>query len=88
MKQQLSRVQVYLDPTDVAVVDRISRAVKVKRSQVIRDAVKAVAKRYADMAVMVETKKRATNSLMELAGIGESKTGTVGLNIDEMYLHD
>lgn len=88
MNNQLARVQVYLDPTDVSLVDELSATVRVKRSQVIRDAVKAVAKRYVDTAVLVEAKKPKRNPLLDLVGIGTSKTGTVGLNIDEMYLHD
>ena len=88
MKQQLSRVQVYLDPADVALVDELSAAVGVRRSQVIRHAVGAVAMRYIKTGELVKAKNPKRNPLLDLVGIGESATGTVGLNIDEMYTHD
>jgi len=85
---QLTRVQVYLDPYDVVVLDQIARQIKIKRSQIIRDATKAVARRYADTISLLETKPTQKNPLTELIGIETSKTGQIGLNIDEIYLSD
>lgn len=88
MEDQLSRVQVYLNPKDVSAIDEIAKGLRIKRSQIIRDATKAVALRYlrawkAVMAGKKGLKKR--NPLLDLIGIERSKTGTAGLNVDEIY---
>lgn len=88
MSDQLTRVQVYLDPNDVAQVDRLAKKLKIKRSQIIRDATKAVALRYARSYEMLESKQPKKNPLLSLIGFANSKTGTVGLDIDEIYEKD
>lgn len=88
MNGQLTRVQIYLDKEDVSLIDRVAKKVKVTRSQIIREATKAVARRYARTLEILEKEKSKTSSLMELVGIETSKTGRVGLDIDEIYLHD
>lgn len=79
----LARVQVYLDPQDVALLDIVAVRQGVTRSKIIREAVRDKAKKY------IEVKPKAGRSyLLEMIGMGKSKTGTVGLNVDEIYLHD
>lgn len=88
MNANLTRVQVYLDPENLALIDQMAKAVKVRRSQIIRDALDAVAIRYTQMTKLIKPKKYKRNPLLELSGIDVSKTGTVGLNVDEIYLND
>lgn len=88
MNNQLVRVQVYLDPKDVSLLDQLAKSINVTRSQIIRDVTKAVAKRYERTAYLLESKKTKKDPLLELVGIEESKTGTVGLNVDEIYFDD
>lgn len=88
MNGQLTRVQVYLDKEDVFLLDNLAKKLKVTRSQVIRDATKAVADRYIRTLELLETGTLKKNPLMDLVGIEESKTGRVGLEVDEIYLHD
>lgn len=85
---QLTRVQVYLDSDDVGLLDQMARRIRVKRSQIIRDATKAVAVRYAETASMLEVKPSRRSPLADLVGIEKSKTGRIGLNVDEIYLSD
>ena len=85
---QLTRVQVYLDPDDVGLLDRMARRIRIKRSQIIRDATKAVAVKYAETASMLEAKPSRKSPLADLVGIEKSRTGRIGLNIDEIYLSD
>jgi len=84
----LSRVQVYLNPDNLSVVDEIAEEIRIKRSQIIRDAVQAVAIRYAKITHLIKPIKHKKNALLAMHGIGVSKTGKVGLNIDEIYLND
>lgn len=86
MIKGLARYQIYLDPDDVSVVGKIARRIKVSRSQIIREATKAVALRYAQAARFIsETEDNRTNPLKDLIGLEKSRTGTVGLQIDEIY---
>lgn len=89
MNNQLTRVQVYLDPHDVTLIDRVAKRLKIKRSQIIRDATKAVALRYGRTYELLESKPlKIKNPLFDLIGFEKSKTGTVGLNVDDIYFED
>ncbi|MEK7188615.1 MAG: CopG family transcriptional regulator [Patescibacteria group bacterium] len=88
MTSQLTRVQVYLDPIDLYFIDDLAKKVKVTRSQIIRDATMSTACRYIRLAEFLEKKSPKRNPLIDLIGIGKSKTGTIGLNVDEIYLND
>jgi len=86
---QLSRVQVYLDPKNLSVIDNVAMGVKVSRSLIIRDAVAAATNSYARAFRLLRgTVKAKRNPLLDLIGIEKSKTGTVGLNVDEIYQND
>lgn len=87
MNGQLTRVQVYLDPQDLSLLDQLAKQIKVTRSQIIRDATKAVATRYEQVASLLTTPTQVSNPLKDLIGIELSKTGKVGLNVDEIYHH-
>lgn len=82
---QLTRVQVYLDPDNLAIIDNIAKDIKVTRSKIIREAIQKHVKKFANKKKTVN-KKPKKSALMEMAGIEVSKTGTVGLNIDDIYL--
>ena len=82
---QLTRVQVYLDPEDVLLLDQLATQIQVTRSQIIRDATKAVATRYERVSQLLDTKTAKANALRNLVGVGVSKTGKVGMNVDEIY---
>lgn len=84
---QLTRVQVYLESENIILLDKIARESKITRSQVIRDAIEKTVK-AKEKRERSRRKKSRKSTLMELAGIEESKTGTVGLNVDEIYLND
>jgi metal-responsive CopG/Arc/MetJ family transcriptional regulator len=81
----MKRVQVYLEPENVYLLDRIAHKLNISRSQVIRSAVcDAVAKKYTDKAGYTHPKEEK-NALLEMAGIEESKIGDLGLRVDEIY---
>lgn len=81
----LTRVQVYLNPQDVGLLDELARLINIKRSQIIRDVTGAVAARYEQTAAFLLAKKPKTNPLLELIGIEKSKTGRASLNVDDIY---
>lgn len=85
MNYTMARVQVYLNPQDVGILDVLAQHINIKRSQILRDITNSVATRYEQVAQMLVAKKTKTNPLMELAGIEKSKTGKVGINVDEIY---
>lgn len=86
MNKGLARYQIYLDPDDVSEVGKIARRIKVSRSQIIREATKAVALRYAQTAKFISTtEENGISPLKDLIGLEKSRTGTVGLQIDEIY---
>ncbi len=87
---QMQRVQVYLDPKNLSIIDSIVKGIGISRSQIIRDALEAIANHYVEVSFThTERKKKdKKDPLEELIGCGQSKTGTVGLNVDEIYLHD
>ena len=86
MSKQLVRVQVYLEPENLNIIDRIAKEERLTRSKVIRDAIEKHAKRLVKKTPKIKWKQKS--ALMEMGGIEVSKTGTVGLNIDEIYLED
>ena len=88
MNTNLSRVQIYLKPDDVVSLDDIATRLKITRSQIIRDAVSAVAKKYLGLVGLLDTNSSKRNPLLDLVGIEKSKTGTIGLNVDEIYQDD
>jgi len=85
MNYTMARVQVYLDPQDVDILDTIAEKVRIKRSQIIRDLTKTVALRYSQVAQLLTAKKSLKNPLLELGGIEVSKTGRASINVDEIY---
>lgn len=82
----MTRVQVYLHPSDVAYMDDLATTIRIKRSQIIRDAVSAVNLRFQDILILLKHKPEK-NPMMKYCGIIKSKTGVVGLNVDEIYDH-
>lgn len=88
MTNQLTRIQVYVEPDNLALVDEIARDIKIKRSQIIRDALDAVVNNYIRTKLLIKPSSSKKNALIEMGGIAVSKTGTVGLNVDEIYLND
>lgn len=86
MNQHLARYQVYLNPQDALVLTHLAHATNVSRSQIIRDATKAVADRYLRMFQYYQSKKPSRQSpLVQLVGTEKSRTGRVGLHIDQIY---
>lgn len=88
MTNQLTRIQVYVEPDNLALVDEIAKEIKIKRSQIIRDALGAVVINYIKTKLLLKPTPSEKNALIEMGGIAVSKTGTVGLNVDEIYLND
>ena len=85
----LVRVQLYLNPENLSLVDEVAKDLKVSRSQIIRDAVTAAVDKYSETVRLIKMKTKPNLKLwMDMVGIEKSKTGTVGLNVDEIYLND
>lgn len=88
MNHQLTRVQIYLEKEDLSLLDQVASKIKVTRSQIIREASKAVAEKFIRTLEVLEEGKSKTSPLMELIGIETSRTGRLGLDVDEIYTRD
>jgi len=54
----------------------------------IRDALQAMVIRYTKVKHLLKPVEYKKNALIAMSGIGTSKSGKVGLDVDEIYLHD
>lgn len=82
---QLARYQVYLEPQLVAAADAVAKKKRSSRAHVLREALS----KYLDEKKRVSSsKKKARNPLLDLCGIGVSKTGQISQNVDVIYLDD
>jgi len=66
----------------------MNKKINLKHSQPIRKVVNAVELRYIRVAKFLAVNNTLKNPIMELAGIEKSKTGKVGLNVDDIYNND
>lgn len=86
MTNQLTRIQVYVEPDNLELVDEIAREIKIKRSQIIRDVVASVVNAYVKTINLLKLgKKPKLKTWLELKGTEVSKTGDLGLRVDEIY---
>ncbi|EKD62520.1 MAG: hypothetical protein ACD_52C00138G0003 [uncultured bacterium] len=86
MISQLTRIQVYVEPKNLAVVDEIAKEIKIKRSQIIRDVVASVVNSYVKTAQLLKIDKiNNLKTWLELKGAEESKLKDLGLRVDEIY---
>ncbi|TSC88153.1 MAG: hypothetical protein G01um101416_176 [Microgenomates group bacterium Gr01-1014_16] len=84
----LSRVQIYMEPDRLMMLDLISNRIKINRSQIIRDLTKPIALAYGKVVDFMTSTPKGKNPLLKLSGIEKSKTGHISENVDEIYLHD
>lgn len=84
----MQRYQIYLNPQSVSVIDNVADVLDISRSQVIRDALEAVACRYEEVVAVLRAQTSKRNPLLDLIGVEKSKTGRVGVDHDEIYLKD
>lgn len=82
----MARVQVYLNPPDVAHMDELADTIRIKRSQIIRDAVLGVNLQYHQLVGYLKAKnKPRVNPLLSLSGIGTYKSKKFNVQVDEIY---
>jgi len=79
----MTRVQVYLDPKHIDILDLLASQAGTSRSQAIREAVEVVGKRVK------RVKKSGKNPLLKMAGAAGHVPSRKDLarNVDEIYLH-
>lgn len=66
----------------------MNKKIDLKHSQPIRKVVNATELRYVRVAKFLEVNNNSKNPIMKLAGMEKSKTGKVGLNVDDIYNND
>jgi hypothetical protein len=85
----MRRYQIYLDPQSVSVIDDVADALNISRSQVVRDAVEAVASRYREVIAVLWARTTKKNPLLELCGIDKGDVeGSLAENHDQIYFRD
>lgn len=84
----MNRYQIYLDPREVAGLDRLAADLDLSRSQIIRDVVSRVMREF-EKAIVINYKKKAKNNpLLRMCGIGKSSTGNISMDVDSIYFRD
>ena len=75
-----------MNPNDLIALDQLTSTLKINRSQIIRDAVAATANVYTRVISLLESsQKPSLKAWLELAGAEKSKSGNLGLRVDEIY---
>lgn len=86
----MKRYQIYLNPHSVGILDETASISDFSRSQLIREAIDAVASRFGNLlAVFKPLKKTGYSWWDEMAGsitVGDkNKTVHISENVDEIY---
>lgn len=84
----MKRYQIYLRPNTVKTLETVAGELEFNRSELIRDVLDRVAGELSKVVTAARQTKVENHPLMKLAGIGESHTGKVSENIDDIYLYD
>ena len=66
----------------------MNKKINLQHSQLIRKLINATVLRYIRVAKFLAVNNNSKNPIMELAGMEKSKTGKVGLNVDDIYNND
>lgn len=85
----MRRYQIYLNPHSVNIIDELAEMSKLTRSQLLREAVDAVASRFSNLlAVFKPPKARNYSWLDKMTGsikIKGGETVNISENVDELY---
>ena len=83
------RYQVYLDPRSVSVLDEMSQAASINRSQIIREVSDAAANRIGNLLAAIKPQKSGNYSWMqEMVGsitLKNKKIINVSERVDDIY---
>ena len=86
----MKRYQVYLHPRSVGILDEVAEISPFNRSELIREAIDAVANRFGNLLAVFKPLKKTDYSWWdEMAGsitVGDkNKTVHISENVDEIY---
>lgn len=85
----MQRYQIYLNPQSVGVLDNVAEVLDISRSQIIRDALEAVACRYEEVIAVLRARTSRKNPLLELCGIDKGEVeGSLAKDHDQIYFRD
>ncbi|MBI4067081.1 ribbon-helix-helix protein, CopG family [Candidatus Gottesmanbacteria bacterium] len=84
----MNRYQIYLDPNDVNVFDRLSHKLDMSRSQIIRDVLSRVAREYKKLLTATYGPKSKNNPLLKMAGIIKGTSKNLSEDVDSIYFRD
>lgn len=82
----MKRYQMYLDPIQVDTIDEIARLAKISRSEIVRDVVSLLTRKYAKLIKNPKKNKKniykAFDKIVGIAKLGDPKAY---LKVDEIY---
>lgn len=84
----MNRYQIYLDPKDVIVFDRVSLKVEISRSQIIRDVLSRTAREFEKVLTIVSSPKSKVNPLLKMSGIIKGASSNLSEDVDSIYFKD
>lgn len=84
----MNRYQIYLDPEDVSIFDRVSLKIEISRSQIIRDVISRTAREYEKVLSIVSSPKSKRNPLIKMSGIIKGASKNLSEDVDSIYFRD
>mgnify|MGYP003393096899 CR=1 FL=1 len=84
----MQRYQIYLEPESVGVLDELAKLTSFSRSQIIRDVISSMAKKYEKLLEVHTESQMKNNPLLKMAGFAKSGTPGLATRVNEIYLKD
>lgn len=85
---QMKRYQMYLEPKSVVVIDDLSRALDISRSQIVRDVISRITLEYKKLLTAAAPMRRVKNPLLQMAGFAKGLPSHLSQHVDDIYLKD
>lgn len=84
----MHRYQIYLEPTDINVLDELAQLTNFSRSQIIRDVINKMAKEYKKLLEATEKRRMNNNPLLKMAGFAKGPARDLAHNVNDIYFQD
>lgn len=81
----MHRYQIYLEPTDISVLDELAQLTNFSRSQIIRDVINKMAKEYKKLLEATEKRRMNNNPLLKMAGFAKGDDPGLSMRVNEIY---
>lgn len=77
-----------MHPKSVEVLDRLGKLINLSRSEIVRDVIDQVAKKYERLLLKTEELRFKDDPLLKMAGFATGPNKDISRNVDEIYFLD